>query len=83
VIKVKLTTGVDEKLPVATLDDFGDFEAKMIKIKNLKSVYQNLDKTFLVASMDELELKGKKMSAKRLKRVFKKVIIKMIEEVEK
>jgi len=82
-IKVKLVDRVEESLPLATLDDFSNFEDKMAKIKSLKSVYQNLDKTFLVASMDENELKGKRMTAKRLKRVFKKVIIKMIEEVEK
>lgn len=81
-IKAKLISGTNEKLPLVTLYNFKNFEENIIKMQNLRSVYQNLDKSFIIASIDELELRGKKIGPKKLKKIFKKVITKMIEEIE-
>ncbi len=80
--KAKIISGLDVELPIATLDNFSNFEEKISKIKCIRAVKDNLDETFLIDVIDELELKGKKISSKKLKKVFKKVLIKMIEEVE-
>ena len=81
--KVKTIAKISEPLHTVVLEDFSHFEAKMTKIKYLKTVKQNLDKSFLSAAIDTLALKGKKITAKRVKKICKKALISMIEEVEK
>jgi ribosomal protein S21 len=81
--KVKVRKGESiEKTPVE-LEDFSLFEEKMTKIKYLKECKQNIDKSFIIAAIEELELKGKRISAKRVKKICKKTVMNMIEEVEK
>ena len=80
--KAKIISVIDNEILEANLEDFTLFEEKMTKIQCIREIKENLDKTFLTASIDELGLKGKKISASKLKKVFKKVLTKMIEEVE-
>jgi len=81
--KVKIDTGISSPLHAAVLEDFSHFEAKMTKIKHLKTVKENLDKSFLLAAMDALELKGKKITPKRVKKICKRALVAMIEEAER
>ncbi len=81
--KVKTVTKVSDPLGVVVLDDFSLFEEKMTKINYLKTVKQNLDKSFIAAAIEVLELKGKKITAKKVKKICKKALISMIEEVER
>ena len=71
------------ELSPVRLQDFTEFEAKMAKIKELKALRQNLDKTALNAAIEALELRGKKLSAKRVKQICKKVLADMIDEVKR
>ena len=80
--RAKIIAKTSDPLHPPVLEDFSHFEAKMTKIKHLKTVKENLDKSFLSTAMETLELKGKKMTAKRLKRVCKKALTAMIEEAE-
>jgi len=81
--KVKKVSSVSDPLGAVVLDDFSLFEEKMTKIKYLKTVKQNLDKSFIAAAIDTLALKGKKITAKKVKKICKKALINMIEEVER
>jgi len=81
--KVKVIQAGSVEVSSLVLADFSLFEEKMTKLKYFKEIKQNIDKSFIIAAMDELALKGKKISAKRVKKICKKAVIKMIEEVEK
>ena len=63
------------------LKDFSQFEEKMTKIKNINAIAKDIDKTYIEAAIEELKFKGTKMSPKKVKKVFKRVLIKMIEEI--
>ena len=80
--KAKIISVIDNEISEANLEDFTLFEEKMTKIRCIREIKENLDKTFLTSSIDELGLKGKKISASKLKKVFKKVLTKMMEELE-
>jgi len=80
--KVKTTQLDHTLLSPVRLEDFSLFEEKITKIKYLKEIKQTVDKSFLIAAIDELALKGKRISAKKLGKVCKKALSKMIEEVE-
>jgi len=80
--KMITVTKISEPLHTVILEDFSHFEAKMTKIKHLKTVKQNLDKSFFSAAIDTLALEGKKITAKRVKRICKKALMNMMEEVE-
>ena len=80
--KMKTIAKISESLHAVMLEDFSHFEAKMTKIKHLKAVKQNLDKSFFSAAIDALALEGKKITAKRVKRICKKALMNMTEEVE-
>jgi hypothetical protein len=79
--EVKITEEELKSISSVKLEDFSLFEEKMTKIKYLKALKQNLDKSLLLSAIDELELKGKKISANKVKKICKKVLINMIEEV--
>ncbi len=79
--KVKVISKGEQILSPVKLDDFSLFEEKMTKIKHLKVLKQNLDKTLLLTAIEELALRDKKISAKRVKKICKKVLSNMIEEV--
>ncbi len=81
--KVKIATGVSDPLHTAVLEDFSHFEAKMTRIKHLKAAKENLDKSFLLAAIDSLALKGKKITPKRVKKICKRALVAMIEEAER
>lgn len=79
--KIKITHRKQTILTPIKLQDFSLFEEKMTKIKYLKALKRDMDKSDLLTVIDELELSGKKITAKRVKKVFKKALINMIEEV--
>ena len=79
--KIKVVQEALKPMTSVKLEDFSLFEEKMTKIKYLKALKQNLDKSLLVSAIDELELKGKNISANRVKKICKKVLINMVEEV--
>jgi len=80
--KVKvLQEGLDQ-ISSVEWEDLSRFEEKMTKIKYLKKVRRDLDKSFLITAIEELELQDKKISARRVKRICKKVLAQMIEEVK-
>ncbi len=81
--KVKVIQAGSMDISSLVLEDFSLFEEKMTKIKYFTEMKQNIDKSFILAAIDELALKGKKITAKRVKKICKKAVIKMIEEVEK
>ena len=81
--KVKMAIGISDSLQAAVLEDFSHFEAKMTKIKHLKTAKENLDKSFLLMAIDTLELKGKKITPKRVKKICKRALAAMIEEAER
>ncbi len=81
--KVKKVTQVSDPLRAVVLEDFSLFEAKMTKIKYLKTCKQNLDKIFIAEAIDKLELGGKKITPGKVKKICKKALINMIEEVER
>ena len=64
------------------LKDFSLFEEKMTKIKHLTALKQEMDKSLLLTTVEELGYQGKKITAKKLKKIYKKTLIKMIEEIE-
>ena len=70
-----------EKISDIKLKDFSQFEEKMTKIKSINIIANDIDKTYIEAAIEELEFKGKKMSPKKVKKVFKRVLSKMIEEI--
>jgi len=80
--KVSLAEKKPPHLRPAKLQDLGSFETKMARIKEIKALRQHLDKSFLVAAIDALELQGKKISAKRVKAICKKALADMIDEVK-
>jgi len=80
--KVKVVGEVSAPLETVVLEDFSHFEAKMTKIKHLKVLKQNLDKSFVTAAIEALGLKGKKITAKKVSKICKKALISAIEEVE-
>ena len=80
--KVKIIEGKNIEFPAAILEDFTFFEEKMTRKKHIKEIRQNLDKMFVISAIDELDVKNKKISAKKFKKVFKKVLSKMMEELE-
>ena len=81
-IKGLLIIEPKEELLDVILDDFSQFEEKMTKIKNIKEVIKNIDKSDIEASIAELNFSKKRVTAKKIKKVFNKVLIKMIEEIE-
>ena len=80
--KVKIFQVDPMSLSAIKLEDFSLFEEKMTKIRYLKEIRQTIDKSFLIAAMDELEFRDKRISANKLKKICKKALAKMIEEVE-
>lgn len=68
-------------LTAAHLEDFTGFEGKMDQLKDLKILKQNLDKIFIQRAIDSLAAKGKKITTKRVKKICKKALNTMIEEV--
>ncbi len=80
--KVKKVTQLSDPLHAVVLEDFSLFEAKMTKIKYLKTCKQNLDRSFIAEAIDKLELKGKRITARKVKKICKKALISMIEEAE-
>jgi hypothetical protein len=81
--KVKVIQAGSVEVSSLVLADFSLFEEKMSKLKYFKEMKQNIDKSFILAAIDELALKDKRITAKRVKKICKKAVIKMIEEVEK
>ena len=81
--KIKTAAEVPELLYTAKLEDFSHFEEKMTKIKYLKAVKQNLDKSFLTAAIKLLAFEGKKITAKRVQKICKKTLMNMIEETDR
>ena len=67
-------------LPIM-LEDFSLFESKMAKTRAFKEMKQYADKSLLRQVIDELGFRGKKMTAKRVRKVYKRILLKMIEEV--
>lgn len=80
---VKIVADISAPLHAAVLEDFSHFEEKMTKIKHLKTAKENLDKSFLLEAIDSLELKGKKITARRVKKICKRALIAMIKEAER
>ncbi len=80
--KVKIVQADGASLEPVKLKDFSSFEEKMTKIKHFKAVRDELDKSFLLSAIEELEMKGKKITAKKVKKVLKKALAEMIEEVK-
>jgi len=78
--KVALVTGLDAVLSSPSLRDLSGFEEEMRRIKCLKEMKQTLDRHFLIEAIGSLGMKGKKMTAKRVKKVCKKSLAMMIEE---
>ena len=70
-----------EEISDIKLKDFSQFEEKMTKIKSINIIANDIDKTYIEAAIEELEFKVKKMSPKKVKKVFKRVLSKMIEEI--
>ena len=81
--KIKKVTQISDPLHAVALEDFSLFEAKMTKIKYLKTCKQNLDKSFIAEAIDKLELGGKKITPRKVKKICKKALTSMIEEVER
>jgi len=81
--KVRVIQAGSVEVSSLVLADFSLFEEKMTKLKYFKEMKQNIDKSFILAAIDELALKDKRITAKRVKKICKKAVIKMIEEVEK
>ncbi len=79
--KVKTVTKVSEPLHAVALEDFSHFEEKMTKIKHLKAFRQNLDKRFIAEAIESLAFGGKRITAKKVKKIYKKALTSMIEEV--
>jgi len=79
--KVKVVQEDLKPMTSVKLEDFSLFEEKMTKMKYLKDLKQNLDRSLLISAIDDLELKGKNISANRVKKICKKVLTNMIEEV--
>jgi len=82
VIKVKTIKYKDYTVSPVKLKNFSLFEEKMTKIRNIKQIRDNIDTVFLKQSISELDYKGSKISAKKAKKIFKKALNKMIEEVK-
>lgn len=81
--KAKIIKIPDGSLSKIELCDLTLFEEKMSKIKDLKKMKQNIDKSFLEIAITELGLGDKKINAKRVKKICKKALIAMIEENRK
>ena len=79
--KVTLAEAETEACLPIMLEDFSLFESKMAKIRAFKEMKQYADKSLLRQVIDELGFKGKRMTAKRVRKVYKKTLLKMIEEV--
>jgi len=81
--KVTIVTHDTALISPAVLEDFSLFEEKMIKMKYFKALKQRIDKSDIAAAIEALGLEGKKITAKRVKKLCKKTIMQIIEEVER
>ena len=80
--KIQIVSEVSGPLHTVKLENFSYFEEKMTKIKYLKILKQDMDKSFLEAAIGQLAFKGKKITAKRVQKICKKTLTKMIEETD-
>lgn len=79
---VEIVAEVSDPLHTVVLKDFSHFEEKMTKIRHLKIFRQNLDKRFIAEAIESLGVEGKRVTAKKVKKICKKALANMMEEVE-
>ncbi len=65
-----------------SLEDFSTFKDDINTIKYMKKIKQDVDRLQISDIIEKLGIKGKKITAKRVQKIFKELIAKKIKEVK-